>query len=94
VTWDEVNTGYTAEQAVAEAERCLDCAICSECMECVRACGPGAIDWDQTETVEELSVGAVVLATGFTSSSTPRARRRSASAAPERADAGLSSHAC
>ncbi len=43
LTWDEVRTGFTAEQAVAEAKRCLNCAVCSECMECVRACGPGAL---------------------------------------------------
>ncbi len=43
IAWDEVNTGFSAEQAVAEANRCLNCAICSECMECVRACGPGAL---------------------------------------------------
>ncbi len=62
--WSEVSRGYTAEEAVAEAQRCLNCAICSECDSCVRACPSGAIDWDQTETVEELSVGAVILATG------------------------------
>lgn len=63
-TWDEVSTGYTAEQAVAEAQRCLNCAVCSECDSCVRACPSGAIDWDQEETTEEITVGAVVIATG------------------------------
>jgi heterodisulfide reductase subunit A len=62
--WAEVSPGYSAEEAVAEAQRCLDCAVCSACDACVRACPSGAIDWDQTETVEELSVGAVILATG------------------------------
>ncbi len=62
--WGEVSLGYTAEQAVAEAERCLNCAICSECDSCVRACPSGAIDWEQQETSEELTVGAVILATG------------------------------
>jgi heterodisulfide reductase subunit A len=62
--WAEVSHGYSAEEAVAEAQRCLNCAVCSECDSCVRACPSGAIDWDQTETVEELSVGAVILATG------------------------------
>ena len=62
--WAEVSRGYTAEEAVAEAQRCLNCAVCSECDSCVRACPSGAIDWEQTETVEELSVGAVILATG------------------------------
>ena len=62
--WNDVSRGYTAEQAIAEAERCLDCAVCSECDSCVRACPSGAIDWDQTETTEEITVGAVIIATG------------------------------
>jgi heterodisulfide reductase subunit A-like polyferredoxin len=64
-TWDEVNSGYSAEQAVAEAKRCLDCAICSECMECVRACGPGALLHGERDAEYTYDVGAVVLATGF-----------------------------
>ncbi|HET6474656.1 MAG TPA: 4Fe-4S binding protein, partial [Thermoleophilia bacterium] len=44
--------------------RCLACAVCSECDSCVRACPSGAIDWDQTETEEEVTVGAVLIATG------------------------------
>ena len=62
--WREVRRVYSAQEAVAEAQRCLNCAVCSECGCCVRACPSGAIDWDQTEIVEELSVGAVILATG------------------------------
>ena len=62
--WNDVSRGYTAEQAIAEAERCLACAVCSECDSCVRACPSGAIDWDQTETTEEITVGAVIIATG------------------------------
>jgi heterodisulfide reductase subunit A-like polyferredoxin len=65
VTWDEVNSGFSEEQAVAEAKRCLDCAICSECMECVRACGPGALLHGERDKEMDLDVGAVVLATGF-----------------------------
>ena len=65
ITWDEVNTGFTEEQAVAEAKRCLDCAVCSECMECVRACGPGALLHGERDEEMDLDVGAVVLANGF-----------------------------
>lgn len=64
-TWDEVNTGFTEEQAQAEAKRCLNCAVCSECMECVRACGPGALVHDERDQEINLDVGAVVMATGF-----------------------------
>ena len=30
-SWQEVQLGFTAEQAIAEAKRCLNCAVCSEC---------------------------------------------------------------
>jgi heterodisulfide reductase subunit A-like polyferredoxin len=65
IIWDEVNTGFSEEQAVAEASRCLNCAVCSECMECVRACGPGALVHGERDKEMELEVGAVVMATGF-----------------------------
>ena len=62
--FDELELGYTEEEVVAEAKRCLDCAICSDCRECEIACGPGAIRFDDVEREERLSVGAVVMATG------------------------------
>jgi len=65
IVWDEVNTGFSADQAVAEAERCLNCAICSECGECVRACGPGALVHGERDKEIDVEVGAVVMATGF-----------------------------
>ncbi len=61
----EVEQGFTAEQAIAEAQRCLDCAICSECLQCVTACKRGSIRHDQRPEKVELEVGAVVVATGF-----------------------------
>jgi heterodisulfide reductase subunit A-like polyferredoxin len=65
LTFDEVNTGFNAEQAIAEAKRCLNCAVCSECMECVRACGPGALLHGERDSERTVEVGAVVLATGY-----------------------------
>ncbi len=65
IVWDEVNTGFSEEQAVDEAKRCLDCAVCSECMECVRACGPGALVHGERDKEIDVEVGAVVMATGF-----------------------------
>ena len=73
--WDEVRKGFTEEQAVREASRCLDCAICSECMECVRACGPGALCHDERDKEYEVEVGAVVLATGY-DAARPRCQER------------------
>ena len=61
----EINQGYTAEQAMAEASRCLACGLCSECMECVKACAPGAICHDQQVQERQLAVGSVILTPGF-----------------------------
>jgi len=62
--WHEVNLPYSADEAVAEAQRCLDCAVCSECGSCVEVCPAHSIDFDDTETTEDITVGAVVIATG------------------------------
>ncbi|MBN1507668.1 MAG: FAD-dependent oxidoreductase [Sedimentisphaerales bacterium] len=64
-SFKEVETGLTEEQALAEAERCLNCALCSECKECVEACKQNAIDHLMGERMVELEVGAVILTTGF-----------------------------
>lgn len=41
----EVELGYTSEQAVLEAKRCLQCGVCCECRACEQACKDiGAID--------------------------------------------------
>jgi heterodisulfide reductase subunit A-like polyferredoxin len=61
----EVDLGFTESMALAEAERCLNCGICSECDECTIACQAGAIDHQQAAYEQELKVGAVVLAPGF-----------------------------
>jgi len=63
-TWREVRLGFSEEDAVAEAKRCLDCSVCSECKSCVEACPANAIDFTQQPWEEEIAVGAVVIATG------------------------------
>ena len=63
--FDEISQGYTEEQAQREADRCLNCGVCSECMQCVEACQAGAVDHSQKPEIEELQVGAMVLAPGF-----------------------------
>ncbi|MEW6524372.1 MAG: NAD(P)-binding protein [Bacillota bacterium] len=68
----EVELGFSTEQAVAEAGRCLDCGICAECLECERACKAKAVVHDMTETERELEVGAVVLSPGFEASDASR----------------------
>ena len=60
----EVELGYTTEQAIAEANRCLACGPCSECQACVQVCKPGAIIHNQRHSYPELNVGAVIWADG------------------------------
>jgi len=63
--FDEIVTTLTEEEAVKEAERCLDCGLCSECLQCVAVCQAKAIDHEMKEEDVELEVGSVVLAPGF-----------------------------
>ena len=48
-TFAEVHVGYTSEEAIAEAKRCLACGICSDCHLCETACQAHAIDYLQRE---------------------------------------------
>ena len=61
----EIESGFSAEEAVAEAERCLNCALCSECMECVTACDKKAVVHGMQEETIALDVGSVILTPGF-----------------------------
>jgi heterodisulfide reductase subunit A-like polyferredoxin len=65
VNFAEVETGYTDELAQAEAARCLACGICSECLSCWYTCQADAINHDMLERVQDIQVGAVVLAPGY-----------------------------
>ncbi len=64
-TFAEVHVGYTPEEAIAEAKRCLACGICSDCHLCETACQAHAIDYLQHEQTVKLNVGAVILAPGY-----------------------------
>ncbi|MFN3762460.1 MAG: FAD-dependent oxidoreductase, partial [Anaerolineae bacterium] len=61
----EIDVGLSEAEALAEAERCLNCGICSECRLCEKVCQAGAVDHDMVEQTVELEVGAVLLAPGF-----------------------------
>ena len=61
----EIDLGYSPEQAMAEAQRCLACGLCSECMQCVKACSAGAVCHDQQAAEHEIGVGSVILTPGF-----------------------------
>jgi heterodisulfide reductase subunit A-like polyferredoxin len=61
----EIDLGYSAEEAMAEAKRCLACGGCSECMQCVTACSAGAIRHDDQPRDFEIDAGSVILTPGF-----------------------------
>ena len=61
----EVVLGLTERQARAEAKRCLQCGNCSECLACVYVCGANAIDHEMVETIQDVKVGAIILAPGY-----------------------------
>ena len=63
--FNEIELTLSEEEAVAEAQRCLNCAICSECMQCVAVCEAKAIDHGMTEEEMELEVGAIIVAVGY-----------------------------
>ncbi len=63
--FSEVETGFALKTAVAEAERCFNCALCSECNLCIEVCKPNAIDHSLVDEFVELDVGTIILATGF-----------------------------
>jgi heterodisulfide reductase subunit A-like polyferredoxin len=61
----EVNLGLSAEMAIEEAKRCLNCGRCSGCRECEKVCQAKAINHEMKEEFLSLNVGAIILATGF-----------------------------
>jgi heterodisulfide reductase subunit A-like polyferredoxin len=63
--FSETEAPLTEAEARAGASDCLDCGVCSECRECVTACPSDAIHLDMREKLEEVTVGAVVVATGY-----------------------------
>jgi heterodisulfide reductase subunit A-like polyferredoxin len=63
--FSEIEACYSEEQARAEAQRCLECGGCSECLSCVSVCAAKAIDHSQTERIETVQVGAVILTPGY-----------------------------
>jgi len=64
-TFDEVRLGFTEDQAVREASRCLECGVCSECLQCVAACKAEAVNHRLGDQLLELQVGSIILAPGY-----------------------------
>jgi len=63
--FDEVDRGFSEEAAKKEALRCLNCGSCCECMACVQACEAKAIDHTQQPEEIQVTVGSIILATGY-----------------------------
>lgn len=61
----EVELALAEEEALREANRCLNCGVCSECMECVKACPAQAIDHTMEDAFMDVEVGSVILSTGY-----------------------------
>jgi len=61
----EVELGYSEEEAIEEASRCLNCGGCVECLECVRTCEADAINHKMKDEIVEFDVGSIIIATGY-----------------------------
>lgn len=61
----EVELAFAENEALREAQRCLNCGVCSECMECVKACPAQAVDHTMTDEILEVNVGTVIVSTGY-----------------------------
>lgn len=59
--FEEVELGYSEEEAIEEARRCLNCGNCSECYECVQTCKAYAIDHTMKPQTVVVTVGAIVV---------------------------------
>jgi heterodisulfide reductase subunit A len=64
-SFDEVDRNFSEEAARREAARCVDCGGCCECKLCVSACEAKGINHAMADTVEEIEVGSIIVATGF-----------------------------
>ncbi len=65
-TYEEVQLGFDEAQLQREVSRCLACGVCSECYQCETACLAHAVDHTMEPLTQEINVGAVILAPGFT----------------------------
>ncbi len=63
--FNEVSLGLREEDAIREAERCLQCGGCSECLECIKACEAKAIEHRMKDEQLEIEVGSIILSPGF-----------------------------
>jgi len=64
--FDEVDMGLNADEAVAEARRCLQCSVCCECRICEQACEQiGAINHFNSDKQFTLQAPAIIVADAY-----------------------------
>lgn len=63
--FDEIEKGFTPEQAQEEARRCLSCRRCLGCKLCLAACEKDAIVFDQVDETQELEVDSIIITPGI-----------------------------
>jgi heterodisulfide reductase subunit A len=63
----EVELGYSTEQAINEAARCIASKMegCFDCRECETVCDAKAIDRTLKDTIEDIEAGVIVVASGY-----------------------------
>ncbi|PNX50479.1 MAG: hypothetical protein BV458_13150, partial [Thermoplasmata archaeon M9B2D] len=64
-SFTEVNQGFSREQILREAKRCINCAGCCECFQCLQICEPEAINHTMKDEMIRLDVGSIILSPGF-----------------------------
>jgi heterodisulfide reductase subunit A-like polyferredoxin len=63
--FNEVETGFAEDVAVAEAKRCLSCRRCLGCALCWAECKPEAINFDLSDKDVDLYVDKIILTSGM-----------------------------
>ena len=63
--FEEIEQGFTSEQAQEEAQRCLSCRRCLGCKLCLAACEKDAIVFDQVDETLELEVDSIIITPGI-----------------------------
>jgi len=63
-TYEEIEKGFSPEQAQQEAQRCLSCRRCLGCKLCLAACEKDAIVFDQVDETSEIEVDSIIITPG------------------------------
>jgi len=64
-SFEQYEETMTESEARDSANRCLGCGDCSQCQECVNVCPADCINFDMKPEQLELTVGSVIISTGY-----------------------------